>query len=190
MASDIDDIIKQLRKELVLDQRSSDKETREFATSLASADREDLEKAAQSLKSKVEKYIRNYFDNYDAASAGGWHWSYKGSKYSYKGRTGQLLDSVLVEVDTSGESMLARVYFDESKTTRKSLWGGESVDIVDVLNDGYRVQRGWHQDIHHFGHFEGARFIEAAIMEARHDPMFDGVEIIYEPSGGFELEGW
>ena len=122
-----------------------------------------LKEAAEALKEYLQKWIRNYFDNYSPA---------------IDNRTGQFLDSVMVEVTSTGGKLSSRVYFDDSKSYRDSLWGGSQAYIPATLNDGWQVKSGWHKNIHHFGYFEGARFMEAAVEEAKNDPRFKGINIV------------
>ena len=127
-----------------------------------------LEAAAEALKEYLYKWMKHYFDTYEPKI--------------YQ-RTGRFLESLLVEVINYGSKLWARVYFDDGKSYRESLWQGQPQGYLPALfNDGWQVQKGWHRDIPHFGYFGGAGFIESAVAEAKKDKQFRGMKIITIPS--------
>jgi len=183
MASDFDNLISNILKDVKNDIKNKNKSTYE---GLGLKDSNELKFIANILKEYIRDSLQYYFDNYHATSANGWGYRFKGEDRYYGGRTGQLLESILVNVDEN--TFTAKVYFDDSKAWRDSLWDGSRAYLPSILNDGYQVKSGFHKHIRHFGYFEGARFIEAGIMMAKKDPLFKDVDIIYEPYGGYGID--
>ena len=128
----------------------------------------ELSAAADALKNYLVKYLERYYASY--------------SPEVYE-RTGQLLDSVNIEMTESDGKMQARVFFDSSMTTGASVFGGASGDKVALIDKGWAVGAdNWFADIYRFGHFDGVGFIASAIGDAQSDPRFENIEISY--SGG------
>lgn len=127
-----------------------------------------LKTAAEALKFYLQKWILNYYN------------SYYPSVYP---RTGQFYDSLLVNVTSIDGKLTAKVYFDDNKVIRDSIWTDKNPNqpkgyLPALLNDGWKVTKGGHKDIHRFGFFEGTHFIEAAIKDAENDPKFKNIHII------------
>ena len=122
--------------------------------------KQDLEQAAKALRNYLLTHIKRYLDSYDPTI--------------YE-RTGQLLDSIQVEL--TGNT--ARVYFDNSKIMRDSLFdGGEQGDSLLSLDKGWKVIKGvWFKDIEHFGYFDGVGFIRSALADAQSDKRFENIII-------------
>ena len=102
----------------------------------------ELKEAADALKGFLLSHIKRYFDSY--------------SPVIYQ-RSGEFLNSIMVEITKDSGKLRARVYFDSSKTIRDSFFdGGAQGDTVLLLDRGWQVQKDvWFKDIEHFGYFDG-----------------------------------
>lgn len=125
--------------------------------------RENLREAAESLEDYLRGWIQDYFDSYTPTV--------------YK-RTGRLLESIQSTVISENGKLKAIVYFGNDGAIRDSLWEGQPRGYVPaLLNDGWAVKNGWHQNINHFGFQDGFGFMEFAVAEAKRDPRFKNIDI-------------
>lgn len=115
-------------------------ELRKHARILADCLMEELDKAYSSYSPSV--YQRTY-DLYNSVS---------------------IDDVVKVEVGSKGSAISMRVYFDDG-AIHSGLFG-DSANVAELINNGWTVKKDvWFKDIYHFGHYEGAHFIEKAISK-------------------------
>ena len=146
----------------------------ELKSSLSKADTEgfsielvsekELTEAANALKGYLQNFLKQYFDSYDPKI--------------YE-RTGGLLNSIIVDVVQNGDKLQARLTFDPTSITGKSVFeGGSDGDKVLLLDQGWQVTKDvWFKDIEHFGFFDGIGFIKNAVDSALSDPRFTNIEI-------------
>ena len=135
----------------------------------------DLRQLAEILKGYLKKWIRNYFDNYTPTFYG----VRVRQDMAHERQTRNFENSILVRTTEVNGQLSAEVYFDVKKAYRDSLFENEPKGFIpSLLNNGWYVKNGTHRGIPHFGHFYGARFIEATIADAQQDPRFEGVDII------------
>ena len=174
LIKDMNDLISDVQKRLISNDKKLMAELKTTSgETYSSYSKEQLRESAELLQVYLQKYIRYYFDNYTPKM-------YHGSERT----TRRFENSVKIDISSDNGKPSAKVYFDDNDAWRDSLWDGQPQAFLPaILNDGYQVKsnKAWHKNIHHFGYFEGAHFIEAAIIEARKDPLFDGIEIIWEP---------
>jgi hypothetical protein len=151
------------------------RKTKEFKASLENAgvdtskmllaDEDDLKEAGEALKEYLQTHMQRYFDSYDTTDI--------------VPRTGQLLDSIQVNVDNLDGQLKARVTFDSAKTIRDSIFqGGEQADVLLNLDKGWKVKKDvWFKNLEHMGFQEGFYFIRSAIEDARDDERFANLTI-------------
>jgi|GEM_PF-3783507 len=125
-----------------------------------SATREkELQDAANALKDFLTQRIANYYSSY--------------SPVMY-GRTGGLLNSVLVEM-TSLDS--AKVYFNPGQSYGESVFGQGAGYKPALINEGWAVSSGNHKDTYRFGYYGGFNFVELAIGDAKNNDKFKHIDI-------------
>ena len=81
------------------------------------------------------------------------------------GLTGQLYNAVNIgDIGTvSIHFPTASLTVNIKKVMHPSLFGGSSVDVFWLMNDGYAVRSGRHKNIPYFGFRPGASYIERAV---------------------------
>ena len=109
-----------------------------------------IESEAERLSNIIRQKINEYYMSYDPKV--------------YE-RTYDMINSLQVEKSiVNGNEISVRVYFDDS-ANHPSVFGQEDGFSPWLINHGWRVQKGNHMNIEHFGYQKGARFIENAIAE-------------------------
>lgn len=126
---------------------------------------------------KQMKYEAKRFLNILQEEIDGWYRLYSPMIYQ---RTYDMRDSLyaedLVEVSTSGNKLEIKINYDDT-AFHKSLWDESEINSILLMNEGYRVSKGWHRDIENFGYREGGHFLENAICRFNKENYF-GIDII------------
>lgn len=114
---------------------------------------QELKENAKLFQSLLKKNIKN---------------SYKTDLKVWK-RTNFFKNSVqadtIARVGTSGNNLEIDVYFDDN-VYYKSIWGGKRVNVMKLLNFGYKVRKNVpFRNVKYFGWRRGSHFIEKTIKE-------------------------
>ena len=92
-----------------------------------------------------------------------WYHSYSPVEYQ---RTFKIHNCIYAEnyitVDIDASKLSIRIRFTDN-AYHKSLWGNEEVNILLLMNNGYKTRSGWHKNIPYFGYREGGHFLEKAM---------------------------
>jgi hypothetical protein len=132
---------------------------------IALVSEEQLLETANALKDYLKTHISRYFESYKSSGI--------------IPRTGQLLDSIQVNIENINGKLQAHITFDSTKIMRDSIFPeGEQGDVLLLLDKGWEVKKDvWFKDIEHFGYFDGAGFIASAIKDAEGDERFANIRI-------------
>ena len=128
-----------------------------------------LEQQLQYEANRFLKILQEEIDN--------WYDSY--SPVVYK-RSYDMRDSIyvedLVQVSVSGDKMQIKINYDD-RAFHQSLWDSSSINSILLMNDGYKVSKGWHKDIENFGYRDGGQFLEKAVNRFNEENDF-GIDIV------------
>lgn len=94
------------------------------------------------------------------------YYSYTPKKYV---RTGDILASFDVDnvftFNMINNTIELGIVINDNAFHQSIFDGYGLANTIMLLNDGYKVEKGWHKDIEYFGYREGYHFIEKAIDE-------------------------
>lgn len=113
----------------------------------------------------LQEEINNWYDSYSPVVY----------KRSYDMRNSIYVED-LVQVSVSGDKMQIKINYDD-RTFHQSLWDSASINSILLMNDGYKVSKGWHKDIENFGYREGGQFLEKAVNRFNEENDF-GIDIV------------
>lgn len=165
------EMVKYFQKQLDNGNTEAFKSSKNNMNGIPVVSKTELQEAAVILKEYLYKRIKDYFDSYDP------------SVYE---RTGKFLDSLEVEPIQVDGVQSYRVFFDNSKVIRDSMFGGSPGFLPDLLDSGWTVgENVSFRNIPHLGFFEGAGFISNAIADAENDERFKGINITFNAGSPF-----
>lgn len=128
-----------------------------------------LEQQLQYEANRFLKILQEEIDN--------WYDSY--SPVVYK-RSYDMRNSIYVEdlaqVSVSGDKLQIKINYDD-RAFHQSLWDSSSINSILLMNDGYKVSKGWHKDIENFGYRDGGQFLEKAVNRFNEENDF-GIDIV------------
>lgn len=106
-----------------------------------------------------------------------WYDSYSPVVYI---RSYDMLNSIyvedLVQVSVSGDKLQIKINYDNS-AFHQSLWDSSNINSILLMNDGYKVSKGWHKNIENFGYRDGGQFLEKAVNRFNEDNYF-GIDVV------------
>lgn len=128
-----------------------------------------LEQQLQYEANRFLKILQEEIDN--------WYDSYSPVVYkrSYDMRNSIYVED-LVQVSVSGDKMQIKINYDD-RAFHQSLWDSSSINSILLMNDGYKVSKGWHKDIENFGYRDGGQFLEKAVNRFNEENDF-GIDIV------------
>ena len=128
-----------------------------------------LEQQLQYEANRFLKILQEEIDN--------WYDSYSPVVYkrSYDMRNSIYVED-LVQVSVSGDKMQIKINYDD-RAFHQSLWDSASINSILLMNDGYKVSKGWHKDIENFGYRDGGQFLEKAVNRFNEENDF-GIDIV------------
>lgn len=122
----------------------------------------------QQMKYEAKRFLKILQEEIDE-----WYRSYSPVVYQ---RTYAMRDSIyaedFVDIDSSGTQLTVKLK-QTDEAMHKSLWGGDEVNALLLMNEGYQVKSGWHKDIPYFGYRPGGHFLEKAVERFKQDNYFD-----------------
>lgn len=113
----------------------------------------------------LQEEINNWYDSYSPVVY----------KRSYDMRNSIYVED-LVQVSVSGDKLQIKINYDNS-AFHQSLWDSSNINSILLMNDGYKVSKGWHKNIENFGYREGGQFLEKAVNRFNEDNYF-GIDIV------------
>lgn len=113
----------------------------------------------------LQEEIDNWYDTYSPVVY----------KRSYDMRNSIYVED-LVQVSVSGDKMQIKINYDD-RAFHQSLWDSSSINSILLMNDGYKVSKGWHKDIENFGYRDGGQFLEKAVNRFNEENDF-GIDIV------------
>lgn len=125
----------------------------------------------QQMKYEAKRFLKILQEEIDS-----WYASYSPEIYhrSYDMRNSIYAEDI-VDIDSSGTQLTIKIKYTDD-AIHQSLWGGDEVDTLLLMNDGYQVKSGWHRNIENFGYREGGHFLERAVERFNKDNYL-GIEI-------------
>lgn len=128
-----------------------------------------LEQQLQYEANRFLKILQEEIDN--------WYDSYSPVVYkrSYDMRNSIYVED-LVQVSVSGDKMQIKINYDD-RAFHQSLWDSSSINSILLMNDGYKVSKGWHKDIENFGYRDRGQFLEKAVNRFNEENDF-GIDIV------------
>lgn len=128
-----------------------------------------LEQQLQYEANRFLKILQEEIDN--------WYDSYSPVVYkrSYDMRNSIYVED-LVQVSVSGDKIQIKINYDD-RAFHQSLWDSSSINSILLMNDGYKVSKGWHKDIENFGYRDGGQFLEKAVNRFNEENDF-GIDIV------------
>lgn len=130
------------------------------------------------LKAEADRFLKILQEEIDT-----WYHSYKPVIYNrtYNMRDSISVDDVVRVYQSKNQLVIDIIYSDEA--FHKSLWGGDVINSIELMDEGYKVNSGWHKDIENFGYRAGGHFIENAIARFNKDNPL-GIDIKINHKGG------
>lgn len=113
----------------------------------------------------LQEEINNWYDSYSPVVY----------KRSYDMRNSIYVED-LVQVSASGDKLQIKINYDNS-AFHQSLWDSSSINSILLMNDGYKVSKGWHKNIENFGYRDGGQFLEKAVNRFNEENYF-GIDIV------------
>lgn len=128
-----------------------------------------LEQQLQYEANRFLKILQEEIDN--------WYDSYSPVVYkrSYDMRNSIYVED-LVQVSVSGDKLQIKINYDD-RAFHQSLWDSSSINSILLMNDGYKVSKGWHKDIENFGYRDGGQFLEKAVHRFNEENDF-GIDVV------------
>lgn len=101
-----------------------------------------------------------------------WYKSYTPVKYE---RTWKMQHSVYVDdyvlVDFDMSKLTISIRFTDD-AFHKSLWKDSEVNVLLLMDNGFKVNSGWHQNIPYFGYRKGGYFLERTMARFNKENKF------------------
>ena len=119
--------------------------------------RQILQNEAKRLKNILQQHIEDYYHSYSPVI------------YQRGQHGGNLLNSLSVDdmcaVSSDGMKLIMNVNVNEN-AIHNSILDDSEANAFWLMNDGWQVKKNtWFKDVHRFGYFEGAHFVEDAVEE-------------------------
>lgn len=119
-----------------------------------------LEQEARRLLNCIQKRINEYYESYNPVV-------YQRTYGLFAMRVEDFIDMTMMNGTAS-----IKIDFDKADIQAHSIFGdgGDAYNTVELINSGWQVKEGvWFSDIEHFGHQDGAHFIENGIADFNAD---------------------
>lgn len=117
----------------------------------------------QQMQHEAKRFVKILQEEIDD-----WYDNYNPSMYSRSYAMSHCIYAEnMVDININSSTLEIKIKYTDA-AYHESLWGGE-VDTLLLMNEGYKVSKGWHKDIPYFGYRDGGHFLESAVERYNND---------------------